>query len=126
MRTGIRYKIKLFGEILSEQILTLICYSAQKERKKISQRTKEGLAHVKLNGSKSGKPIGKPRTSKSSINNFISTLEYMVSNNVGQKLGTKHTGYPIITFKNDLKKYYQLYNVHSYNELLDKLRCCKC
>ena len=99
-----------------------MCYSAQKEREKISQRTKEGLQHVKLNGSKSGKPIGKPRTSKSSINNFIRTLDYMVSNNVGQKLGTKHTGYPIITFKNDLKKYYQLYNVQSYSELLARLK----
>ena len=107
---------------IKKQILTLMCYSAQKEREKISQRTKEGLAHVKLNGSKSGKPIGKPRTSKSSINNFISTLDYMVSNNVGQKLGTKHTGYPVITFKNDLKKYYNLYNVHNYNELLNRLK----
>ena len=74
-----------------------------------------------LNGSKSGKPIGKPLTSKSSINNFINTLDYMVSNNVGQKLGTK-TGYPIITFKNDLKKYYTLYNVNSYSELLTRLK----
>ena len=31
-----------------------MCYSAQKEREKISQRTKEGLQHVKMNGSKSG------------------------------------------------------------------------
>lgn len=63
-----------------------MCYSAQKEREKISQRTKEGLQHVKMNGSKSGKPIGHPRSTKSSITNFIKTLEYMVSNNVGQKL----------------------------------------
>ena len=65
---------------------------------------------------------GKPRISKSSIDNFIRTLDYMVSNNVGQKLGTKHTSYPIITFKNDLKKYYQMYSVHSYRELLDKIK----
>ena len=67
---------------------------------------------------------GKPHTSKSSINNFINTLDYMISNNVGQKLGTKHTGYPIITFKNDLKKYYNLYSVNSYSELLTRLKEC--
>ena len=130
-----------------------MCYSAQKEREKISQRTKEGLTSVKMNGSKGGKPIGvkvnikmykkrnikmhnfvhsyitinnrHPRSNKSSITNFIRTLEYMVSNNVGQKLATKHTSYPIITFRNDLKKYYNLYNVNCYRELLIKLReCC--
>lgn len=107
---------------IKEQILTLMCYSAQKEREKISQRTKEGMAYVKENGTKSGRPIGKPRSNKSSFENFIKTLEYMVINNVGQKLGTRKTGFPIITFKTDLKKYYEKYNVNSYEDLLNAIR----
>ena len=49
----------LTGRLIKEQMLTLMCYSAQLERDKISQRTKEALAEKKLHGTKSGKPIGK-------------------------------------------------------------------
>ena len=40
------------------QVLAII---ANYERSRISERTREGLARVKLTGSKSGRPIGRPR-----------------------------------------------------------------
>lgn len=45
-------------KLVKEQIFTLMCYLAQKERELISQRTKEGLAAVKSKGKK----LGAPRT----------------------------------------------------------------
>jgi len=46
------------GEAMANVMATF----AQFERRLIGQRTKEALAQVKLRGSKSGKPIGRPRT----------------------------------------------------------------
>ena len=107
---------------IKEQILNLMCYSAQKERERISMRTKEGLNNVKINGSKSGKSIGHPRTKKSSKQNFINTLIYMVENNVGQKNASFKTSYPTDTFKRDLKRCYEKYNTKDYKSILDNVR----
>ena len=63
---------------IKEQILTLMCYSAQKEREKISQRTKEGLQHKKELGIK----LGKPRTKTSTKDNFINTIKLMFESNL--------------------------------------------
>ena len=106
---------------IKEQILTLMCYSAQKEREKISQRTKEGLKSVKLNGSKSGRPIGRPRTS-SNQNGFIKALNYIINNNVGQAKACLMCNYPLTTFNKDIKKLYNKYNTKDYAEILSKLK----
>lgn len=108
--------------LIKEQILSLMCYSAQKEREKLSQRTKEGLANVKKNGSKSGMPIGRPRTRQSSVKNFINVLEYMIEKNVGQDKATFLFDYPTPTFKKDIKKYYEKYNTKDYEIILENIK----
>lgn len=106
---------------IKEQILTLMCYSAQKEREKISQRTKEGMHNVKINGSKSGRPIGRART-KSDINGFIKVLNYIINNNVGQQRACIICNYPSSTFQLDIKKMYEKYNTKDYKIILEKLK----
>ena len=108
--------------LIKEQILSLMCYSAQKEREKISQRTKEALAEKKKNGTKSGRPIGKPRGQFSTRENFIKALEIMVNENKGQKYASLKTKYPILTLKKDLKKCYDKYNTKDYKEILNKIK----
>lgn len=108
--------------LIKEQILSLMCYSAQKEREKISQRTKEALQEKKKNGTKSGKPIGHPRTEQSTKENFIKTLEYMLKNNIGQKRASLINKYPIASFKRDLKSYYKKYNTKDYKIILENLK----
>lgn len=48
--------------LVKEQIFTLMLYLAQKEREKISQRTKEALAVKKLQGKILGRPISEKPT----------------------------------------------------------------
>lgn len=105
-------------KLIKEQLLELMCYTAQKEREKISQRTKEGLKATKEKGTK----LGKPRSNKSTKENFIKTLEYMIENNVGQTKATTHCNYPKDTFQRDIKKCYNKYNTKNYQEILKKLK----
>lgn len=112
----------LEAKLIKYQLLELMCYTAQKEREKISQRTKEGLKAVKINGSKSGKPIGKPRNKWSTKENFINTLDKMINENIGQLKACYHTRYPSKSFQNDLKKCYNKYNTKDYQEILNKIK----
>lgn len=112
----------LENKLIKMQLLELMCYTAQKEREKISQRTKEGLKAVKINGSKSGKPIGKPRNKWSTKENFTDTLEKMINENIGQLKACLKTKYPSKSFQNDLKKCYNKYNTKDYQEILNKIK----
>ena len=104
--------------LIKEQILSLMCYSAQKEREKISQRTKEGLAHVKNKGI----VLGRPKSKNHNIDNFIKTIELMINNNIGQEKSCIKTGYPTTSFKAKLKYYYDKYNTKDYKTILDRLK----
>lgn len=105
-------------KLIKEQLLELMCYSAQKEREKISQRTKEGLKATKQKGTRLGKPKGQYNTKE----NFIKTLEKMINENVGQAKACLWTRYPSKSFQNDLKKCYNKYNTKDYQEILNKIK----
>ena len=112
----------LEGKLLRNQMFELVCYIAQKEREKIFQRTKEGLKHVKEFGSKTGNPVGKPRSKWSTKENFIKTIEYMLKNNVGQAKASLMCKYPTKSFQNDIKKCYEKYNAKDYQEILNNIK----
>lgn len=99
-------------------LLGIFSVLGQFERDLISERTKEGLKAVKNKGVLLGKPKGKYNTK----DNFINTLEYMISKNVGQDKATLFTKYPTMSFKNDLKKCYIKYNTKDYQEILNKIK----
>lgn len=100
-------------------LLGIFSVLGQFERDLISERTKEALKSKKINGTKSGKPIGRPREYKSTRENFIRTLELMIDKNLGQDRAVVYTEYPLITFKNDLKRCYTKYNTRDYKEILE-------
>ena len=102
---------------IKEQILTLMCYSAQKEREKISQRTKEGLQHKKELGVK----LGKPRKKTSTKDNFINTIKMVFESNLSIRKSCSKTRYPIATFMLELKELKQKYNLNSNYELYKKI-----
>lgn len=110
----------LTGRLIKEQMLTLMCYSAQLERDKISQRTKEALAEKKLHGTKSGKPIGKPKSNRNTKEGFINTLK-LLCEGYSQASACYETNFPISTLKLYLKGLYQEFKTHDYNVLLSRV-----
>ena len=98
-------------------LLGIFSVLGQFERDLTSERTIDGLRATRANGT----VLGRPRKGKSSFGNFVQTLELMVNKNVGQKTATTKTGYPIDTFKRDLKKCYIKYNTKDYREILSNI-----
>lgn len=99
-------------------LLGIFSVLGQFERDLISERTKEGLKAVKSKGVKLGREKGKYNTKE----NFIKTIECMISKNVGQDKATLCTKYPTMSFKNDLKKCYIKYNTKDYQKILNKIK----
>ena len=112
----------LDNRLIKEQILTLMCYVAQKERDKISRRTKEALAEKKLHGTKSGKPIGHPVSERSNLKNHIKVLEYIIEYNIGQEKACLKCNVPTSSFKKQLKIWYGAYNTKDYNTILNYIK----
>lgn len=110
----------LTGRLIKEQMLTLMCYSAQLERDKISQRTKEALAEKKLHGTKSGKPIGKPRSKRNTKTALIDTLK-LLCKGYSQANACYKTNFPVSTLKIYLRELYNKFNTHDYNIILDNV-----
>ena len=110
----------LTGRLIKEQMLTLMCYSAQLERDKISQRTKEALAEKKLHGTKSGKPIGKPKSIRNTDKTFIDTLK-LLCKGYSQRNACYETNFPVSTLKTYLRGLYNKFNTHNYNTILNEV-----
>lgn len=110
----------LTGRLIKEQMLTLMCYSAQLERDKISQRTKEALAEKKLHGTKSGKPIGKPKSKRNTETAFIDTLK-LLCKGYSQRNACFKTNFPVSTLKTYLRKWYSVSNTKSYDIILQNV-----
>ena len=110
----------LTGRLIKEQMLTLMCYSAQLERDKISQRTKEALAEKKIHGTKSGKPIGKPKSTRNTKTAFIDTLK-LLCEGYSQRNACYETNFPVSTLKSYLKGLYDKFKTHDYNLLLKEI-----
>lgn len=111
----------LTGRLIKEQMLTLMCYSAQLERDKISQRTKEALALKKINGTKSGKPIGRPTNRNNTKENLIRTLELM-ADGLSQYKAAFETTIPIHSLKYELRKWYNKLGTKDYNTILKYMK----
>lgn len=109
-------------DAMTKLIIHITSAFAEFERDIISDRTKESLKAKKMHGTNSGLPIGKPRGEHSTKENFINTLEYMITNKVGQKKATLKTFYPERTFKKDLQNYYKKYNTKDYVKLIEELK----
>lgn len=103
---------------MQESIFNGILYASCKKIEEVSISTKNGLKKARLQG----KIVGKPKGIYNTKENFIKTLDYMITNQVGQDKATMWTRYPVKSFKNDLKKCYNKYNTKDYKEILNKVR----
>jgi DNA invertase Pin-like site-specific DNA recombinase len=82
------------------QLLSSMMVGADLERKHHMERTKWGLENVKANGSKSGKPMGRP-----SINiDFDKIKKIQEQYNVSENVARKICGYSATTFYEAKKK----------------------
>lgn len=111
----------LTGRLIKEQMLTLMCYSAQLERDKISQRTKEALAYKKINGTKSGKPIGRPTGRNNTKENLVKAVQLMTEGLSQYKAAFECT-LPLHTLKHELKKLYDRLGTRKYDIILKYLK----
>lgn len=66
-----RQKKDLLGTFINDLILGLLSYVAQTEREKIKTRQREGIDIALKNGTKTGKPFGRPKIEKPDNFNVI-------------------------------------------------------
>ena len=99
-------------------LLGIFSVLGQFERDLISERTKEGLKAVK----EEGKPLGRPLSARSGLENFIKTLEYMIENHVGQRKAAYLMDFPERTLQYKIQECYEHYNTKDYREILNKLK----
>lgn len=110
--------VTLEYKFVRDIVFNAINYVASKKIEEVSTSTKAGLQKAKLRGQK----LGKPRSNKSTKENFIKTLEYMLNNHVGQSKATLLCNYPKDTFQKDIKKCYIKYNTKDYQIILNKIK----
>jgi DNA invertase Pin-like site-specific DNA recombinase len=74
-------------------MVQMMAIFAELERRLIGQRTKDALAVVKVRGSKSGKPIGRPRVIAEDVRKEVRGLREsgLSLRAIGAKLGMTHT-----------------------------------
>ena len=106
--------------LIKEQILSLMCYSAQKERERISRRTKEALAIKRITGTKTGRPIGRPRNKASTDKNFINALRDVVYCGLSTRDVCDKYSYPRASFMVKIRQLKKEYQTNNYDEILKK------
>ena len=105
--------------LIKEQILSLMCYSAQKEREKISQRTKEALAEKRKNGTKSGRPIGRVYKDTTTRERFFEVLKLMIDEELGQDRACYRLQFPNSTFKKWIGELYEKHGTKDYKKIYE-------
>lgn len=109
-------------DAMTKLILNITSSFAEFERDIISDRTKESLRAKKIYGTRTGRPVGKPKGKHSTRENFIETLRLKV-NGASYKQATNKTLMPVATFRLWLDKYKKetdIYNNAKILELLEK------
>lgn len=99
-------------------LLGIFSVLGQFERDLISERTKEGLRAVQENGRK----LGRAYSNRSSKENFIKVLEYMVDTNTGIRASCKILDVPLTSFEKKIKLCYARYGTSDYAKILNYLK----
>ena len=86
-------------QFISNLVFEVLCYSAEKEREKISQRTKEGLAARREAGVKLGRPVEYPFGDEKTCNYVKENYGKIPTLEIKAKLGMNQT-----KFFHNLKK----------------------
>lgn len=99
-------------------LLGIFSVLGQFERDLISERTKEGLKAVQENGKK----LGRSFSDRSSKENFIKVLEYMVDTNTGIRTSCRILDVPLTSFERKIKQCYDRYGTKDYATILSNLK----
>lgn len=99
-------------------LLGIFSVLGQFERDIISERTKEGLRAVR----ESGKKLGRAYSDRSTRENFIKVLQYMVDTNTGMRAACSILNVPLVSFERKIKLCYARYGTKDYNEILAKIQ----
>lgn len=108
-------------DAMTKAMVNFISVFAEFERDIISDRVTERMAEIKENGTKSGKPIGHPRSNKNSEDKFIKTLEMIVSGESLRK-ACNSTLYPLGTFTYNIRKYKDELKTEKYEDILNGIK----
>ena len=107
-------------DAMTKLIMHITSAFAEFERDIISDRTKEALQAKKINGTKTGKPIGRVSGKYSTKENLINTLKMCMAGSSYEKSCLK-TRYPLGTLRLKLKQYKDKYKVNTLKEIVEKL-----
>ena len=99
-------------------LLGIFSVLGQFERDLISERTKEGLKAVQENGRK----LGRSYSDRSSKENFIKVLEYMVDTRTGMRASCQLLNVPLTSFEKKIKLCYARYGTSDYAKILNYLK----
>lgn len=108
-------------DAMTKAMLNFIGVFAEFERDVISDRTREKMAEVKLNGSKSGNPIGKPRSDKNNKELFLETVKMVIDGSSLRK-ACNSTFYPLGSFTRNIKKYKEALNTEEYLDIYEAIK----
>lgn len=103
-------------DAMTKLIMHITSAFAEFERDIISDRTKESLRAKRKNGTKSGRPIGHPKSSKNTKKNFLKTVDLII-NGERQDYACYDTGFPLASFQRIKKKFLEEYGINDYKEI---------
>ena len=78
-------------QFISNMVFEMLCYMAEKEREKISQRTREGLRARKEAGVVLGRPVELPFGNQETYNYVLENYNKMPTQELREKLGLNET-----------------------------------
>lgn len=106
-------------DAMTKLILNITSAFAEFEADLISDRTREALKAKKLNGTKTGKPIGRPKMKQTTKENFINTLRLQVEQGLSKEKACFSTRYPFGTYKEHYYKILKENNFTTTSEILE-------
>ncbi len=109
-------------DAMTKLIMHITSAFAEFERNIISERTKESLKAKKEHGTKTGHKIGRDKGIWNTKENFIKTLEIMVTKKIGYKKAAIITKFPIGSFTPSINKCYNKYNTKDLEQILKNLK----
>lgn len=98
-----RQKKDLLGTFINDLILGLLSYVAQTEREKIKTRQREGIDIALKNGTKTGKPFGRPKIEKP--DNYDEVINDWKNKKITAREAMKLLNLKPNTFYNMIKEY---------------------
>ena len=107
-------------DAMTKLILNITSAFAEFERDLISDRTKDALRAKKKNGTKSGRPIGRPLKKESNDENLLKTLK-LLNDGESYRNACYITRFPKATLQLRIKQLKEKYDTNDLQTIINKL-----